>query len=691
MSNLSSLINRFHLLKQIPVFSKLHLLDLHRIARKTIVAEYKKGDIIAKEGNPPDYFYCLVSGRIRVYTDLSEGRKEGIDFIHRGNHFGVISVLTGENHSLTYEAINDSVLLQIAVDDFRGILKTVPQLGIELSHILSQRLRRQVKGTKTIFESNIISIYSPVKGTGSSTYAIHLALRLAKETKKKVIFVSIHTENSDGRRSEADVSPWKKSAVPLSNIVGDHDLILANIIKDDLDVDLLNVSLDREDSTSLRLISPFVSSLVGNYHYVVVDLPNDMDDVVLETLTQSDAIHLMSTDSRKDLDLVRRVIDRLEIKLKDRFREEKIKIIIRSLHEKIYLSFEEIDKVLDFPVYTALPTIHSSDLIAHVTSPYFNFQHCHDKSEYTKAVTRIAREIGGVLVGLALGGGAALGLAHIGIIRVLEQEDIPIDIVVGSSMGALIGSLWAAGKNAQELEVVAREFEKQSSITKLLDPPAFPISGLVRGAAIRRWLTKHLGNRTFYSTRIPLRIVAYDLIHREELILNSGSLVDAVCKSIAIPGVIRPTQEGDRLIIDGGVLNPLPTNVLASMGIKKIIAINVLQSPEQVYVGHKMTLEQTQALESVKFTQHPWKYFSYRLLKMLGKPFNPNIADIIVRTLQATEFVIAEQSAHQADVVIHPDLAGINWFELYKVDELIKRGEDAAHKHLPAIKKLIAE
>ena len=345
-----------------------------------------------------------------------------------------------------------------------------------------------------------------------------------------------------------------------------------------------------------------MSAFVGDYHYVIVDLPNEMDDIVLETLTQSDLVHLITCDRTRDMESIRKVIDRLtrgsvrplgplmgeETSLQAerspegrKFREERIRVIVRAVEERIYLSFEEINKHLDYHVYAALPTLQPSELTQREGSQHLSFLQAEPRGEYTKTITRIAREIGGVSVGLALGGGAALGLAHIGVLRVLEEENIPIDIIVGSSMGAIIASLWAIGKDAAEIEKIAHEFEQKKNLMDLIDP-VVPISGLLGGRAIKHWLRKHIGGRTFYSTRIPLKIVAYDLIRREELVMESGPLVNAIRKSIAIPGVIEPVREKGRLIIDGGVLNPLPTNILTSRNIKKIIGVNVLQSPHDV-------------------------------------------------------------------------------------------------------------
>ncbi|MCA9408018.1 MAG: hypothetical protein KC733_04975, partial [Candidatus Omnitrophica bacterium] len=114
-------------------------------------------------------------------------------------------------------------------------------------------------------------------------------------------------------------------------------------------------------------------------------------------------------------------------------------------------------------------------------------------------------------------------------------------------------------------------------------------------------------------------------------------------------------------------------------------------SPEDVSEGFDIEKHKMEELRRIPFYKAPLKYLSFRIGCAFNKVFNPNISDIIVRTLQASEYVIAEQSGHQADVVIHPDLIGINWFELNRVDELINAGMEATRKHLPEIKKMVEE
>ena len=186
-----SFFHRYSLIKKISVFSKFNFVDLQRIARNTTLEEYKKGEIICKQGTPAEAFYCLISGRVRGYSVDPNGQKHNVEFIRRGMHFGVAPLLTKESHPKNFEVFNDAIILRIENDDFQKILNSHPQLGVELSRSLSKEIQSKAGQCKTTFERKIISIYSPVKGSGVSTYAINLALSLQHETGKKVVFVNI--------------------------------------------------------------------------------------------------------------------------------------------------------------------------------------------------------------------------------------------------------------------------------------------------------------------------------------------------------------------------------------------------------------------------------------------------------------------------------------------------------------------
>ncbi len=687
-----SFLKRCAIVKGIPVFAHLDWYRIQAIARHGEVFHCHKGERVVNKGAEPDFVYFVVSGRLQSFTPEPDGGKDDLEFIHRGMFFGIISALTAQEHSQTFEAINDSSLLRIPVQKFRKLLQQIPDLGIKFSKHLSQRIRSKVTKTDLVNKSTIISVYAPISGSGGSTYAVNLAMSLAKETGDRVIWVSICSSKPPERMMVSNIDEirpkWRHDPQKLMALVGDFEHILDHVVKSEVGVDLLNVVFDPQDKSVVGYISEFVSRFIDEYRYVIVDLPSDMDEVVLKTLSQSDFIHLVMLRKREALEVGRAMLDRIEESLKENFNDERVKIVIGGVHAHRNISEIAVREILDYDVLAFLPHIQRKDLALKIETDAISFMAISQASNYGKMMTRVSRQISGVSIGLVLGGGAAFGLAHIGVLKVLEEEGIPVDMVAGSSMGALIGGLWAVGYHAADLEKMAYEFKKRSNLIKLVDL-VFPLSGLISGKAVMLWLHGKFGKRTFRDTKIPLKVVAYDLVHRRDVIIEEGNLVDAVRKSISIPGVFQPIITQDQIIIDGGVMNPLPTNVLVGCDVKKIIAVNVLQTPEDVIKSYEKAQAEIHKSLQVSFVKEPLKYVVNHLMCWANKRFFPNISDIIVRTLEASESVIAQQSGRAADIVIHPDLTGLSWYELYQAEELIKRGEDAARKHIDKLRTIV--
>jgi predicted acylesterase/phospholipase RssA/cellulose biosynthesis protein BcsQ len=520
---------------------------------------------------------------------------------------------------------------------------------------------------------------------------LNLAMSLARESGDRVIWVSIRSDQPPANAMVSDIDEirpkWLREPQDIIALVHDFENIPKHVIKSDLGIDLLTARFDAADRSMVDHISEFVGRFIDEYRYVVVDLPSDMDEVVMKTLSQSDLIHLVMLRKRETLEGGRAVLNRIEEALKEDFNEERVKVIIGGVHVHRNISEETVRSLLDFEVTTFLPHIQRKDLALMMETDAIAFMALSQTSTYARQITRVARQISGVSVGLVLGGGAAFGLAHIGVIKVLEEEGIAVDVIVGSSMGALIGGLWAVGYRAADIEKMALEFKKRSNLIKLIDI-VFPLSGLISGKAVMAWLYGKYGKRTFRDTKIPLKVVAYDLIHRRDVVIEEGSLVQAIRKSISIPGVFQPIITKDQMIIDGGVMNPLPTNVLVASDVKRIIAVNVLQTPEDVIKGYEKAQLEIQKASQVSFVHRPISYITTHLKFWMNRKFFPNISDIIVRTLEASESVIAQDSGKAADIVIHPDLSGLNWYELYQAEELIKRGEAAARKHLDVLRRI---
>jgi len=696
MNRFSSVLKYYKFIRQIPIFAGLNWFEARRIASCARLIVVRKGQTIYQAGDPADGLYCLVSGRVQAYGLTRHQERCDVEFFRRGMFFGVISLLTGEPHSMTFEAVNDSRILFIPKDDFVGILKRSPYLGVEFSRSLSRRLQERSLRERKKSLSKILSVYSPVRQTGNSTYAFHLAYQIAAQNGSHVLLMKIASAlPGDGGGEAFDLSQaapqWKDSDKRhLDEMMQDDEKVRSLIVSTECGLDLLQASFFPDDGRLVSQISDFVTARAADYDYVVVDLPNDQDEVVLKTLVQSDEVYLLAHDDQRELSLIRQVLDHLQDELRGHFQPDNVHVVMKTLETLEPLAQSVIRDMLDFDVYERLPFLQNADLGESRDLGALWVRFPRSRCLFEQSLIKAAREVSGIRIGLALGGGAALGIAHIGVLRVLEREGIPVDMVAGSSMGALIASLWATRYDARSLEEISGQFRDQRAMLKLFDP-VVPISGILGGRLIKRWLYRFLGNTSFFETRLPVKIVAYDLNNRQELVYDKGLLIEAVRKSISIPGVFEPVVEQDRIIIDGGVLNPVPTNVLSREGIDRIIAVNVLQSPDEVLKGLQTRKSLMEKQHSLSFLRSPMTFLKTRFVERRLERPHPTISDIMVQTLLASEYHMSQQSMRDANVVIHPDLSGIQWYELYRVEELIRRGEQAAEEALPAIRELVAK
>ncbi len=188
-------------------------------------------------------------------------------------------------------------------------------------------------------------------------------------------------------------------------------------------------------------------------------------------------------------------------------------------------------------------------------------------------------------VGLVLGGGGARGLAHIGVLKVLMREAVPVDFIAGTSMGGIIGGAFAAGKSIEEIENLANSMTSLRQQIKLVD---FKLTGkgLVKGTRLYRLLASMIGEEvTFDQLHIPTAMVAVDIITGREVVLSEGKVVDAIRASMSVPGFFEPVRRGDLLLVDGGVLNNVPVDVACRAGCEITIAVDVLPNYPQNQPG----------------------------------------------------------------------------------------------------------
>ena len=263
-------------------------------------------------------------------------------------------------------------------------------------------------------------------------------------------------------------------------------------------------------------------------------------------------------------------------------------------------------------------------------------------------------------VGLALGSGAARGLAHIGVLEVLEKEGIPIDMIAGTSVGAAIGALYAQGKDASLIKNLGLDlsWKRLASLTDL----ALPRTGFIHGKKIKDLLEVVISDDIKFSDlKIPLACIATDIMTGEEVVINQGSVLEGVRASISIPVIFTVVKLKGRYLVDGILVNPMPVNILRQMGADFTIAVNVIPDvKERVdWAGEK---------GEKGFKQ-------------------PNIFSVIMQSIYIASYTQVRSSLEDADVVVEPQLAHIGYGDFHRAQDCILQGELAAQSSVPEIKR----
>jgi NTE family protein len=270
----------------------------------------------------------------------------------------------------------------------------------------------------------------------------------------------------------------------------------------------------------------------------------------------------------------------------------------------------------------------------------------------------------GKKVGLALSGGAARGLAHVGVLRILEKEGIPIHMIAGTSAGAVAGAAYAWSNDTAHITraVLDSRWRRTTSVLDL----SFPRNGLMKGKKIRDFFVSFFGgNIKFKDLRIPFACVATDIDTGEEVVIDRGSVADALRASISVPGIFNAVKYEGRYLVDGGLTTPVPIQVVRKMGADFIIAVNV-----NPVVSERMSPASRQRAAARKA---------------------PNIFQVMLQSAYITSYSLAHGALADADVVIEPDVGDIGAGDFRKVRELITRGRYAAQTAIPEIKRRLGE
>lgn len=620
------------------------LLPFSRITR------HPAGETVCTADQLPEYAFLVLSGKCQETLNPPGSDPRVLKTFESGDPIenGVLSL--EEQSQVSIIAAEESTVLRIS----RADLATLGDPGAEriLSSPVFATSSRAHLPKGRLLTLAFLSQNPPAEAIGAA-----LARSLHQETGESVVLVCL-VPSEDGA-TNGQVKPDAMLGQPGWQ---------RDLLKNGNGFNLLHLGVPA-DSIKEGAIEELTDVLRRRFPYVLVacatrELPAA---AFMKFLGRANANYVFIQRDSGELELLNRLLSALHSRFNGHT-HRRIKTILCLGEGELVGDFDQLLEQVDIPVHSHL-------------------RGCFGNSSIFRAdIRRMAREVSGRLVGLALASGGAKGFAHIGVLQVLEENGIEVDMVAGSSMGAYVGSIWAYGASGTEMERLAREMEQRWAIWGLIDPVFPPRRGFLRGAAVKRRLMRTIGESHFGDLVRPFRVVATNLETLDRMVFSHGRVADAVHASIAVPGICVPVVVGEDTFADGGIVDPLPVDVLREAGVSRVIAVNTIPTTERMRLA--LQSRRARARENgrhakenssviLPFDQH-LNYFA-----------RGNILEILMRSFLGVQTRMAETACLHADLVLRPDIDDNRWVDFRNPDKYILAGRSIALKQLDEIKALI--
>jgi predicted acylesterase/phospholipase RssA/CRP-like cAMP-binding protein/CheY-like chemotaxis protein len=669
-------------IQNISIFRDLSPEETDLIAEKLQLLKFPKDTVIFNIDDPGDCMYIIKSGEVKVIAGIGEDG-EVLAYLGRGNCFGEMALLTGESRSASIVTQMDSELFVLTKQDFDYLLKNHPSIALTLSHVLSQRLR-DLSIKKASRQNKIIWTLNALQGAHEKVVVVDIARKLIKETNGKVVVI--------------DLDPSQTQIALILNL--DRENTGARWIIENLDhvkADELTQILP-EDSAGVKFFIPpseypvplsayiiqVLSVFKEYYNFVLVNFRADceLEASVVNTMEQANTILYLFDQSEADQSEAPDEKGYLSLPhIYQHFPDLMPKIEVVAIRESPY---QPVSQTL----YHFVERRHVHYLRMTGGSVRFLFseeraaptqQSAASIAQISRDVSRIARRLGNVSIGLVLGGGGARTYAHLGVLKVLEEENIPIDMIAGTSMGAFIGALYTQGKTIEEILDISRENWK-----KLNSPFSWTIPrvAFIKAKRLRQLVHNIFGDVLIEDLPIPFFCVAGDLVSGQEVVIGQGKLYEAILATGALPAFFAPVPINNMQLVDGGVVNNVPGDVLKKQGVDIVIAVDVTPEREVHLIPDR---DVPQALHEGNLFRRLWQY-GKRFKSRYGTILLPRI---IMRVIAIEGLEITRNKSRYFDIHIKPNLEDFDLFDFGKLPQIVVIGEQAGRREIAKIRDTI--
>jgi len=689
-------------LKKVPLFSDFSMEEVDEISSNFSLVKLSKDKVVLNINEQGKYLYIIKYGQVKIVVPNElDNTEEILATLGPGNYFGEMSLLTGEPISATVKTSLDCEFLVLDRETFTSVLKKYSKFTYNISMILSKRLRERNIIKQTNLLSEKVSVLCEFNDCISARICFLLGLALFNEGLDRVLIIDLKgIENT--LLTEFGFVPAKEK---LESFITTHDIgtDLRNVKGNLLEYEFINNILFGVRRKVNRTRQPYSDSAGDKYEYLpglyilqmrgiddksilkeqippLLGLVAQIYDVVLlninsesvilnsKALSQSDMAILFSEKNKESLYSLSKTLHNLSDQEDIKINNTKIGLFAVKKHEVI--SFADLNNIFNTKSIGISNLSMGKDTFEKldVTSPRDLLE-----KQIFKRISRFAREITGKTVGLALGGGGARGYAHIGVLKVLESIGFPIDLISGSSMGALIGAVYCMTGSAVETEKILKsELADHGNIFDF----TIPVNSFLKGNRIKKISENIFKDLKFSDMVVPFYVVCVDLITGQEVVISDGPIKIAVQASSAIPGIFKPVRWKDKYLVDGSVINKVPANILHKLKTDLIVSVNVTPDREEF-------------MEKKAKNKSFFMNLSKKIPVLRDLLEEPSVLQIINRSLNITNTQMSKAGAQFTHYEIKPAIEKFDFLNFKNFYPVVSEGENAAKESIKDLKEIL--
>lgn len=659
-------------LRHTGLFRGLPPRELEKVMIRMTLEHFQAGTVVTRQGERASGMGLIVRGEARMVLDLSRTRRVEIAALTEGDLYGESGLLEENPREVTVEALTPLSVLTLDRDDIAALSDEAPYL----LQVLRSRLDPDLT-SKTGTMGPGVLLTGHARGLGRSSLAVQLAVSLEREGLSVALVDAVGPwQPFTLSRSLRLQGPLQRAASPAAARAGTSAASIERPGGEPLargeggwtareagtwrNIQLFE--LERPEGTHPEQVEQWLKGLKRRFGAVVVDGPSlhRSREAGIVGLVEACEWVLQVTESPETEQLPEAALSRDVL----RVLPERTVVKVPYLGRDIVRMPWEPEVARSF-VETGAPWIET-----------------HSGSRASQTVRRLKRAVLQQQVGLALSGGGNWGFSHIGVLQILQENHIPVDMLSGTSCGSFIGGLFASGMSGLDIEKTLIKDVIPGFIRHVSPSLFMRDGGLIKSQSFEHFLRDLFKGLELTELQLPFWANAMDAASGEEVVFRSGPLYRGVTAATALPGLFAPYSHGGRVLLDGGLINNLPLGLLYEMGCNISIGVNCIPHlnpgslPEPpASLSHLLPARTRTSLR--RGTLVP------PLVGPLMAPLTAmSTLNMVMRGIQMLCHKVGEEAGRLADVYLQPDVGNAQWFEFHKVKDMISAGRVCAERQL---------